>query len=236
LQILDLGFFDGYANRDSLLYQVPYGLQNVQTLIRGTLRRQGYCQAWHLLVQLGLTDDTYQLPESQKLTYRQFLESYLPPAKPEEGSWPTRVAAYLNIPADSPALALLQWLEFPDEAIKLRQATPAQVLEKLLLVKWALQPADKDMVVMQHLVTYKLNGETKELKSSLVVLGEDQNRTAMAKTVGLPVGIAAKLILQKKVNLTGVVIPTHAVLYEPMLAELAEHGISFVEEETELKD
>ncbi|MDB5260794.1 MAG: saccharopine dehydrogenase [Adhaeribacter sp.] len=228
LTILTLGQFDGYANRNALLYQERYGLQDVQTLMRGTLRRSGYCQAWHLLVQLGLTDDGYRLPESQILTYRQFLESYLPPT-PQD--WLTRVACYLNIPAGNAALALLEWLDFPAEPIGLNQATPAQVLEKLLLQKWALQPQDKDMVVMQHLVTYTLNGEKKERTSSLVVLGDDQQKTAMAKTVGLPLGMAAKLILQGKINLTGVVIPTQPAFYEPILAELKTYGISFTEVE-----
>ncbi|MGV3586728.1 MAG: saccharopine dehydrogenase C-terminal domain-containing protein [Adhaeribacter sp.] len=234
ISILDLGEFDGYANRDSLLYQEPYGLQNVQTIIRGTLRRRGYCQGWHLLVQLGLTNDFYQLPESTRLTYRQFLESYLPPTTNAQTDWVNRAAAYLNIPPASEALALLQYLEFPEEPINLEQATPAQVLEKLLLQKWALQPQDKDMVVMQHLVTYELNEERRELKCSLVVLGEDQHQTAMAKTVGLPVGIAAKLILTGQLPYTGVVIPTHPNIYIPLLRELETYGISFVEEERTL--
>ncbi|GEO03050.1 saccharopine dehydrogenase [Adhaeribacter aerolatus] len=231
LEIPDLGAFDGYANRDSLLYQEPYGLREVQTLIRGTLRRRGYCQAWHLLVQLGLTDDAYQLPESRHLTYRQFLESYLPAAPPLQTSWLARIASYLNIAPDNEALSLLEYLEFPEEPIALEQATPAQVLEKLLLQKWQLEPHDKDMVVMQHLITYVLNGETKELTSSLVVRGEDQTNTAMAKTVGLPVGMAAKLILEGKLKHTGIVIPTHPDIYEPILHELKIYGIYFTEEE-----
>jgi len=234
LWVGELGAFDGYANRDSLLYQEPYGLQGVQALIRGTLRRRGYCQAWHLLVQLGLTDDTYFLPETQNLTYRQFLLSYLPPAPTVPADWLTQVAHYLNISPKSQAIALLKYLDFPDEPIGLAQATPAQVLEKLLLQKWHLQPEDKDMVVMQHLITYELDGRQKQVTSSLIVLGEDSSRTAMAKTVGLPVGIAAKLVLQDKIKERGVVIPTQAAFYEPILAELQTYGITFLEEETTL--
>jgi saccharopine dehydrogenase-like NADP-dependent oxidoreductase len=234
LVVTSLGAFDGYANRDSLLYQEPYGLQNVQTLIRGTLRSRGFCQAWHLLVQLGLTDDSYVLPETEKLTYRQFLFSFLPPAPAPAPDWLNQVALYLNIPPENEALVLLRWLEFAEEPIGLAQATPAQVLEKLLLQKWPLEPHDKDMVVMQHLVTYKLNKQQKQITSSLVVMGEDSQRTAMAKTVGLPVGMAAKLILQGKIKKTGVVIPTQATFYEPILAELETYGITFTEEEITL--
>lgn len=233
LEVQSLGAFDGYANRDSLLYQEPYGLQHVPTLIRGTLRRRGYCQAWHLLVQLGLTDDNYLVPETEKLTYRGFILSYLPAAPEPNPDWVTQVADYLNIPPDNEALALLEWLEFPEEPVGLAQATPAQVLEKLLLQKWHLHPEDKDMVVMQHLVTYELRGRQKQISSSLVVRGENSSHTAMAKTVGLPVGIAAQLILQGKIKEKGVVIPTQPAFYEPMLAELETYGITFLEEETD---
>lgn len=230
LAIANLGAFDGYANRDSLLYQEPYGLQNVQTLVRGTLRRRGYCQAWHLLVQLGLTDDSYFLPETEKFTYRQFIQSYLPAALPTT-DWVSKLSDYLSLSPGNEALHLLSWLDFPDEPIGLPQATPAQILEKLLLQKWQLQPQDKDMVVMQHLINYELNGRQKQIKASLVVLGEDSHHTAMAKTVGLPVGMAAKLILQGHIKEKGVVIPTQPAFYKPILAELETYGITFREEE-----
>ena len=233
LQVLTLGAFDGYANRDSLLYREAYGLSDISTLIRGTLRRQGYCQAWHLLVALGLTADDYVLEDSGQLTYRQFLEAFLPPASGAQ-AWPHRVADYLGIPPDSAEISRLQWLEFPPEPIGLQQATPAQVLEKLLTTKWALNPDDKDLVVMQHLLEYELAGRSHRLKASLVVTGEDGRQTAMAKTVGLPLGIIARMILQGQVTRRGVLIPTHPEIYEPVLAELQTQGIHFVEEQEEI--
>jgi saccharopine dehydrogenase-like NADP-dependent oxidoreductase len=232
LQVAGLGAFDGYANRDSLSYREPYGLQEVPTLLRGTLRRQGFCQAWHALVQLGLTDDSFLIRDARELTYRQFLEAFLPEPDQEEEPLPLRLAGYLHLSPDSPEIALLGWLGlWEDTPIALTDGSPARILEHLLMQKWRLAPDDKDLIVMQHLFDYELNGEAKRLKATMVVKGDDAMHTAMAKTVGLPVGMAAKLLLRGKISRTGVVIPIYPEVYEPILAELKMYGIDFGEEE-----
>ncbi|MFD2248096.1 saccharopine dehydrogenase family protein [Pontibacter ruber] len=232
LYVEGYGHFDGYANRDSLSYREPYGLLNIPTMLRGTLRRKGYCTAWDVFVQLGMTDDSYDLEGVEQMTYRSFLEAFLPPASNEVQSLQQRLSSYLNLPVDGDVIAKLEWLGlFSDTPVDLLAATPAQVLEKLLVSKWKLEPGDKDMIVMQHLFEYELSGEQRELSSSLVVIGEDSVQTAMAKTVGLPVAILAKLLLQGKINHRGVVIPIHPELYEPVLEELKHYGIDFVEQE-----
>jgi saccharopine dehydrogenase-like NADP-dependent oxidoreductase len=233
LQVLDLGEFEGYANRDSLPYLEAYGLSGVSTLLRGTLRRPGYCAAWQQLVLLGLTADDYQLPQSESLSYRQFLEAFMPPAAAGQ-PWQQRLAAYLGLAPESQEMQLLSWLDFPEEAIGLPQATPAQVLEKLLTRKWQLAPGDKDLVGMQHLLEYEKAGKLYRLKSSLSVIGEDERNTAMAKTVGLPAGILAVMILQNRIKQRGVLIPTAPEIYGPVLAELEGLGIRFEEEEKEI--
>ncbi|WP_276498154.1 saccharopine dehydrogenase C-terminal domain-containing protein [Pontibacter litorisediminis] len=226
------GHFEGYANRDSLSYREPYGLLDIPTMLRGTLRRKGYCEAWNVFVQLGLTDDSYTLDGSERMTYRTFVESFLPPAATPEQSMAERVGLYLGMPAGSEVLQKLEWLGlFEETPVGLEAATPAQILEKILKEKLCLAPGDKDMIVMQHQFGYELNSELREITSTLVVLGEDEVQTAMAKTVGLPVGILAKLLLQGKITHRGVVIPIHPELYEPVLAELEEYGIRFVETE-----
>jgi len=231
LSVLTLGEFDGYANRDSLPYREAYQVQDVATLIRGTLRRKGYCQAWHQLVQLGLTDDSYSLPNSASITYRTFIQLYLPAPQLPNQPWHEQLASYLNLPPESEEIARIKWLEFPEEPIGLPNATPAQILEKLLTRKWHLRPEDKDMVVMQHIFEYELGDQKRKLTSSLVVIGEDNQRTAMAKTVGLPIGIVSKLMLQNQITHKGILIPTLADIYEPVLAELEKYGLHFVEED-----
>jgi saccharopine dehydrogenase-like NADP-dependent oxidoreductase len=230
-QIDGYGFFDGYANRDSLSYREPYGLQNIPTMLRGTLRRPGYCQAWQVLVQLGLTDDTYALEDSAHLTYRELVESFLPASSPGT-NLKEKVATYVGLTPEAEELRLVECTGLFDEVpIGLENASPAQALEKLLVQKWKLSPGDKDMIVMLHQFEYELNGARKKLTSSLVVLGDDEVHTAMAKTVGLPVGIATKLLLEGKLPAKGVVVPLQAELYESVLEELEQFGVRFTEQE-----
>ncbi|WP_187262755.1 saccharopine dehydrogenase family protein [Pontibacter beigongshangensis] len=230
VEVAGYGTFEGYANRDSLSYRKLYNLQDIPTMLRGTLRREGYCAAWHVFVQLGMTDDSYQLDNTTNLTNRSFLESFLPPAAATGAGLPQRLSWYLGIPEDGEIMQKLAWLElFEDKPIALPNATPAQVLEQLLKEKWRLAPGDKDMIVLQHQFVYEMAGEQHELTSSLVVTGEDEVQTAMAKTVGLPIGIVAKLLLQGKITKRGVAIPVDQELYEPVLAELKQYGINFTE-------
>lgn len=233
MSILDVGEFEMYPNRDSLSYRQTYGLENIPTLLRGTLRRAGYCAGWDVFVQLGATDDTYQIEDSENLTYREFINQFLP--YDEEDSVEQKLCDYVGIKIDSETMDRLKWLGiFEETKIGLPSATPAQILQKLLEEKWALGPEDKDMIAMQHQFDYKLNGKTKRILSSLVVRGKDQVHTAMSITVGIPVAIATKLFLTGVIKQKGVIVPTMKDVYEPVLKELEEYGIVFVEEEMDL--
>lgn len=226
------GHFEGYANRDSLSYREPYGLHDIPTMLRGTLRRPGYCAAWDVVVQLGLTDDSFTLEGAENMTHRSFIEAFLPPATLESQSIKERLGAYAGIPADGAVMEKLVWLGlFEEKPVELTDATPAQVLEKILKAKWTLAPGDKDMIVMQHLLEYEQSGKKHEITSTLVATGDDETHTAMAKTVGLPVGILAKLLLQGRITRRGVLIPIYTELFEPVLEELKQYGIDFVEKE-----
>ncbi|MEL6545562.1 MAG: saccharopine dehydrogenase C-terminal domain-containing protein [Myxococcota bacterium] len=226
LAIPEFGAFEGYPNRDSLRYRGHYGLFDVETIYRGTLRRPGFCSAWDGLVQIGLTDDSYELENVGAMTYRDFLNSYL--WYDQEMSVELKLRAYLKLDLNSPVFDKIQWLGlFEDEPIGLSRATPAQVLQKRLEEKWALGDEDKDMIAMLHLTEFERDGERLVEQSSMVTLGSDPIRTAMAKTVGLPTGIGAKLILTGVIQRTGVVIPTRPEVYGPVLEELERYGISF---------
>jgi saccharopine dehydrogenase-like NADP-dependent oxidoreductase len=224
------GSFEAYANRDSLGYQNPYGLQNVKTLLRGTLRMPGYCNAWNIFVKLGMTDDTYTIKNADRFTYSEWLSSYLPKGG---GELRHRVAGFMRMEATPEAIDKLAWLGFFDNVkIELKEGTPAQILQNLLEKKWLLKENDKDMIVMQHLFEIdnsKNPALPKKIISSLVVKGEDQNHTAMAKTVGLPLAICLKNFLTGKFNLTGVQIPAHKEIYLPLLEELKDLGVVFEE-------
>jgi saccharopine dehydrogenase-like NADP-dependent oxidoreductase len=224
------GKFEAYANRDSLSYRKLYGIEKIPTMLRGTLRMPGYCKAWNVLVALGLTDDTYRIEASNTLTYKQLLEAYLPEGKQTVKE---KLVAFMGNNMDAETLSKIEWLELlEDRKIKLSNASPAQILQDLLEEKWMLKEHDKDMIVMQHQFEYlSKDQDVKKIISSLVVKGEDQVHTAMAKTVGLPLAITVKLILQGKISQRGVVIPTKKEIYYPVLNELKTFGIKFEEKE-----
>ena len=231
--------FESYANRDSLSYRKIYNIASIPTMMRGTLRMPGYCKAWNVFVKLGLTDDSYTIESPETLTYCQWMEAFLPSGKQ---STKEKLIVLMGTEMDDDTLNKIEWLGlFEEKKIKINDlsiqqaATPAQILQILLEEKWKLKEHDKDMIVMQHQFEYrKKNAEvqkTKKIVSSLMVKGEDRIYTAMAKTVGLPLAIITKLILQNKISSRGVVIPTVKEIYEPLLAELELFGIKFEEKE-----
>ncbi|MDO8999265.1 MAG: saccharopine dehydrogenase C-terminal domain-containing protein [Bacteroidota bacterium] len=222
------GKFDAYANRDSISYIDAYDLRNIKTMVRGTLRQDGYCKGWNVFVKLGLTDDSSIISHANKLTYTSLLASFLPPSN---GNLRDRLKSFMGAAWDEQVEKQLDYLElFSDKKIELQEGTPAQLLQALLEEKWKLQETDKDMIVMQHQFEYTLANKTKQkLNSSLVVIGKDQNHTAMALTVGLPLAITVKNFLTKQFNLNGIQIPTKKEIYIPLLKELEEHKIIFSE-------
>ncbi len=233
-EIIDIeghGKFEGYANRDSLQYREIYGLKDIPTMYRGTLRKPGFCRAWDIFVQLGATDDSYVMEGSEDMTNREFINSFL--AYNETDSVELKFKHYLNIRQDDVDLFdKFVWLGiFENTKIGLKDATPAQILQHILEQKLSLSPNDKDMIVMWHRFLFKQNGEFKEIHSSMVVKGDDQTYTAMAKTVGLPVAIATKMILNNIITTPGVHIPISKEVYEPILNELENYGIHFHEKE-----
>ena len=231
LEVEGYGRFEGYANRDSLKYRSVYGLDDALTVFRGTIRRVGYSKAWDMFVQLGMTDDTYVIDDSENMSYRGFVNLFLP-YHPTD-SVEIKLRHQLKIDQDDVMWDKLVELDlFNDEKkIGLKNATPAQALEKILTDSWTLQEHDKDMIVMYHKFGYELNGERKQIDSTMVCIGDDQTYTAMAKTVGLPVAMATLQILHGNIKTPGVQLPIKKEVYEPILKELEEYGVIFHEKE-----
>jgi saccharopine dehydrogenase (NAD+, L-glutamate forming) len=229
LDVEGFGRFEAYANRDSLKYQSVYGLDNVRTLYRGTMRRVGFSRAWNMFVQLGMTDDSYTIDDSENMSYRDFVNAFLPYSPTD--SVELKFRYQLKIEQDDLIWDKLLELDIfsPNKMVELKKATPAEILQKILMDSWTLLEDDKDMIVMYHKFGYELNGETYQTDSTMVTLGEDQTYTAMAKTVGLPVAIAALAILNGKIKTPGVQIPITKEVYDPILKELEDYGIKFKE-------
>jgi saccharopine dehydrogenase-like NADP-dependent oxidoreductase len=230
LEVEGYGRFEAYSNRDSLKYRSVYGLDDVLTLYRGTIRRVGFSKAWNMFVQLGMTDDSYVMEGSEAMTYRQFVNSFLP-YHPTD-SVELKMRHILKIDQDDIMWDKLVELDLFSRIKKvgLKNATPAQILEKILSDSWTLQPEDKDMIVMYHKFGYEWNGITSQIDSKMVCIGDDQMYTAMAKTVGLPVAMAALLILNGKIQTSGVQLPIQKEVYEPILKELESYGVVFNEQ------
>jgi len=232
LEVEGYGKFEGYANRDSLKYRSIYGLDDILTLYRGTIRRVGYSKAWNMFVQLGMTDDTYIIDDSEHITYREFTNLFLP-YHPTD-SVEIKLRLQLGIDQDDIMWDKLLELDIfnPRKIVGLKHATPAQILEKILTDSWALQPDDKDMIVMYHKFGYEIDGKQRQIDSKMVCIGDDQTYTAMAKTVGLPVAMATLQILNGNIKTPGVQLPINKEVYLPILKELEEYGVVFHEKET----
>ena len=228
------GDFEVYPNRDSLSYRETYGLEEIPTIFRGTMRRPGYTKAWNVFVQLGATDDTYTIEDSENMTYRDFINTFLP----YESHTPVEVKIQHLLPEliDEEVMTKLVWLDlFSHKKVELKHATPAQILQKILEEKWQLDKGDKDMIVMQHRFEYSDSDDSeKAIVSSMVMKGESLSNTAMAITVGLPLAIATKMVANGEIKLTGVHTPVIPELYNPILDELAELGIVFTEKKENL--
>lgn len=233
IKVPEYGKFEVYANRDSLKYKKVYQLEDALTIYRGTIRRVGFSRAWNMFVQLGMTDDSYRIENSADMSYRDFVNSFLPYSPTD--SVELKMRHNLKIDQDDIMWEKLEELDLfnAEKKVGLENATPAEILQKILMEKWTLAPEDKDMIVMYHKFGFEINGEKKQIDSTMVNIGQDQTHTAMARTVGLPVGIATIKILNKEISTPGVQLPITKEVYGPILKELESHGIVFREEEKE---
>lgn len=205
-----LGTLAFYPNRDSLSYIPLYKLQEAETFIRTTLRYPSFFIGWNAVVNAGLTND-------------------IAPVNPEGltfAKWSVNILPFVN----ENNRELLEFLGLFDQGpVPPGAKTSADILQYLVENKWRLSASDKDMIVMLHQFEYEVDGTKKSLDSSLIVKGENSLQTAMAKTVGLPLGITAKMILEGTLTVRGLHIPTIKEIYEPVLAVLEQHGIRFHE-------
>ena len=226
------GDFDGYANRDSLKYRSHYGIDEIPTLLRGTLRKAGYCAAWDAFVQLGCTDDGFAMELDEHATWSDYLEAFLPHDATRDTR--TNLAHYLGLDPHGAVMAKLDWLGlFGNGRIGITGRSPAATLQHLLEQKWKLGEDDKDLVVMWHRFRYTVEGQHQEIHASLAVTGHDRVHTAMARTVGLPIAMACKLVLNQRIQEPGVLLPLKSYIYEPILDELEKHGVVFQDTEVE---
>jgi saccharopine dehydrogenase-like NADP-dependent oxidoreductase len=220
-----IGTYEGYPNRDSLKYKLVYGLNQIETMLRGTIREKGFCNGWDILVEMGLTDDSYILENVKGKTYNDFFEMFMP-----------TVTFDMMMGMNDDLLQKMFFIGFDDhESIIEKDGSPAAILQTILEKKMALKPGDRDMILMQHQIEYIKENKRYKITSDLMLEGKDETDTAMASTVGLPIGIMCKMILEGKFKTAGVQYPISKEVYEPMLEELKGFGVVFKERLEEVK-
>jgi len=228
IKVDGVGSLAYYPNRDSLKYLDIYEVPEIKTFLRATLRHPDFCKGWQALVQLGLTTESDQIHDYK--TFADWMKAKT--GYQSNVSLQEHVAAKLGLKPGDKVIQMLEWMGlFSGQAVPAEPKNSGALLLELLLNKWEMQPSDKDMVVMQHEVEYLHRGRKIKLTSSMVLKGESREYSAMAKTVGLPMGVLAKMVMNKKINPPkGVLIPNMAAVYKPVMTELHHHGINFVEE------
>ncbi len=221
--------FEGYPNRDSLAYRELYGLKEAQTLVRGTLRGEGFCAAWQAFVTLGCVRDDVHMRWPAGVNWPTWLRTFLPAHLADRD---IREAVAVCTGASESALDRWAWLGLFDEmhGPSTTEGSPADVLQELLEGAWSLEPGDRDMIVMWHRFGYTLNGVHRERISSLRLEGRDSTFTAMSDTVGMPMLMAAEVILEEGgFGRVGVEAPMDRAYYDRLLPRLEAWGVRFVE-------
>jgi saccharopine dehydrogenase (NADP+, L-glutamate forming) len=226
--------YKGYPNRDSLAYEKIYGLEGITTLIRGTLRVDGFCRSWDILVQLGMVRDDVKLSWRKGISWSEWTRSFLPATT---ANLSVSDAINATVISDHETNERLSWLGLFDleSGPSVVEGTPAQILEALLVDKWALEDGDRDMVVMWHRFEYEKEGKRFERTSEFFLEGSDSVYTAMSDTVGLPMALAAEhMLVGGGFGRVGVEIPVSSTYYEVLLPKLEKLGIVFKENHREL--
>jgi saccharopine dehydrogenase-like NADP-dependent oxidoreductase len=199
-------------------------------MIRGTIRKVGFSESWNMFVKLGLTNDSFKISNSENMSFKEYVNCFLP--YDDKLSIEEKLQRVLSISKGDENWEKIKEIDIlsSNKKIPLKNASPAQILEYILKDAWKLEKKDKDMIVMYHEFGYETSlGENKKIISTMVCKGIDDTYTAMAKTVGLPLAISSMLLLNNKINLTGIHTPIDKEIYNPVLKELEANGINFEE-------
>ena len=227
INIEGIGELDGYPNRNSLPYIDIYGIQSATTMLRGTLRYKGWCPFIEAAAEIGLLGE--ESNNWKGFSYESMMRELIQ----ETGNADIKIALsnFLQLDIDSDVIKAFEWLGFLQrKPLPLESGSALDILTKNLQAKLQYKKGERDMIILQHLFYAKYpDGRCKEIKSSLIDFGIPDGDTSMARTVGLPLAIGARLILEEKINETGVQIPVIPQIYRPVLRELKALGIGFKE-------
>ena len=222
-----IGRFEGYPNRDAVPYIEMYGLKDVETMFRGTLRNEGHCAVCYRWVKAGMLDQQ-ERADLGTLTYRAMMQRIAGGSdKPEQA-----LAERWGVTLEHPAVANLEWIGMFDEApVRLERGSYVDIMAKRMAERCAYGEGERDMIVMQHEFIVRVDDAEQKLYSTLVVYGDPGGDSAMASTVSLPLAVATRMMLEGRISDLGVIAPMTPEVYNPILDELEDLGISFEERE-----
>ncbi len=231
VRIEGIGDLVAYANRDSLSYLQAFGLEEARTVVRGTLRHPGWCSTWLQIARLGMNSESLKISRMAGRSFADLVEMFLP-AEVNGESLEERTASFLELAPDDHAIANLRWLGlFSRAPLGFEPPSVAHALTHLLSKKLPLPDGGRDVVILHHELEVERPGRGEErIRSTVIEYGDPQGSSAMARAVGLPTGIAARLLLDGELELAGCHLPTERAVYRPVLEELAREGLEFREE------
>ena len=231
-EIKGLGKFEVYPNRNSLPYKDLYNLKDAQTVMRGTYRNLGWCDTLKKMVDLGLINEDKQ-NNLKGINYRKMMADMV--GAKDDANLEKKVAEKLKLDRNSEVIKRFEWLGlFSDKKVP-DFDNRLDILSELLQEKLVFKNKEKDMLILQHKFTVENADKSKDLiTSTLIDFGEALKESSMARTVSLPLAIGVRFMAEGKFNLTGVQIPIHKQIYEPVLKELETLGIKMDEKKYKL--
>ncbi|MEI6613524.1 MAG: saccharopine dehydrogenase C-terminal domain-containing protein [Chrysiogenales bacterium] len=226
-EIEGLGKFEVYPNRDSVPYKELYGLQDAQTVIRGTYRNLGWCDTFKKIVDLGLVDETPR-PNLKEITFKKMMAELIGSASELQVKEDT--AGKLGIPVNSEIIQRLEWLGLFSADNVGDFDNRLDILSQRLQDKLFYKEGEKDMLILRHRFQVKNKDKSRDLiTSTLIDFGIPGGDSSMARTVSLPMAIATRLVAEDKISLKGVQTPVHREIYNPVMRELETLNIKMVE-------
>ena len=223
-----MGSFENYPNRNSIPYKDIYGLDDAKTVYRGTFRMTGWCETMRNIVKLGWLNKN-PIVNFNGRTYGDLTRFLI--GADLKADLIESTAKFLNLSTYSTVIKRLKWLGlFDDDDLAKDKNNPLDYLNVLTLKRMSLGDDERDMIVMHHEFIVH-NKENKEyITSTLVDYGIPNGDSAVSRTVALPAAIAVKMILNEEIVITGVHIPVLPEVYNPILDELEQVGIKFIED------
>jgi len=228
--------FVAYPNRDSTAYGEIYGIPEAETIIRGTLRYQGFPEFVRVLVQTGFLEDGAVDALSKPIAWQDATKAIVGASSSDEDDLKKAILSKATF--DSPEeqkriMSGLKWLGiFSNEKITPR-GNPLDVLCATLEQKMQYDKDERDMVMLQHRFEIENKDGSRETRTStLVDYGDPKGYSAMAKLVGVPCGVAVRQVLNGTIQEKGVLAPMKPEIYKPLMKELKEKYNIFLIEKT----